>query len=214
LIASFRHNFIFLKTRKVGGTSLEIVLSTWCGDQDICSPVTPEDEELRRDAGGMARNFLGADGKPRFYNHMPASEVKTALPELWSKAFKFTVDRHPYEKVVSRAWWNIGRRNGDPEKELDAEIEKAIESRSYLNYPIYMIGGDLAVDELWPYETMWQRLRGFADRLGIPAPTRQPKAKAGHRQDRTPAAQTLTPEQREQIYRDARVEFDLLGYEP
>ena len=151
MIASFSHKFIFLKTRKVGGTSLEIVLNIWC------SPVTPEDEQLRREAGGSARNFRGPDGKPLFYNHMPASEVKAALPELWGQAPKFTIGRHPYEKVVSRPWWNIGRRNGDPAKELNAEIEKAIESRSYLNYPIYTIGGDLAVDEVWPYETMWDR---------------------------------------------------------
>ena len=145
---------------------------------------------------------------------MTAAEVERALPELWEKAFKFTVDRHPYEKVVSRAWWNIGRRGGDPAKELDAEIEKAIESRSYLNHPIYMTGRALAVDEIWPYEQMWDRLRDLARRIGVPTGIEQPRAKAGHRQDRTPAAQTLTPQQRERIYRDARVEFDLLGYEP
>lgn len=214
LIASFLHNFIFLKTRKVGGTSLEIVLSAWCGEQDICSPVLPEDEQLRREAGGRARNFRGPDGKPLFYHHMPAAEVKRALPDLWGHAFKFTVDRHPYEKVVSRAWWNIGRRNGDPARELDAEIEKAIESRSYLNHPIYTIGGKLAVDDLWPYEQMWERLEGLAKRLGVPVPTQQPRAKAEHRRDRRPASETLTPDQRERIYRDARVEFDLLRYEP
>ena len=76
MIASYSHNFIFLKTRKVGGTSLEIVLSSWCRDRDICSPVLPEDEELRQQMGGSARNFSDAEGKVRFYHHMPAGEVK------------------------------------------------------------------------------------------------------------------------------------------
>ena len=193
---------------------MEIVLSSWCGDKDICSPVTPEDERLRKEVGGAARNFRGPDGKLLFYNHMTAAEAKRALPDLWEEAFKFTVDRHPYEKVVSRAWWNIGRRGGDPASELAGEIEKAIESRSYLNHPIYMAGGELAVDELWPYEQMWDRLHGLAERLGMPVPSRQPRAKAGHRRDRRPASETLSAAQRERIYRDARVEFDLLGYEP
>ena len=214
MIASYSHNFIFLKTRKVGGTSLEIVLSSWCRDRDICSPVLPEDEELRQQMGGSARNFSDAEGKVRFYHHMPAGEVKAELPDLWSQAFKFSVDRHPYEKVVSRAWWNIGRRNGNPDAELGPEIEKAIRRRSYLNHSIYMIDGRLAVDELWPYEQMWERLRELAGRLGLPAPVEQPRAKAQYRRDRTPAREALSVEQRERIYRDARVEFDLLGYEP
>ena len=145
---------------------------------------------------------------------MPATEVRRELPDLWTFAFKFSVDRHPYEKVLSRAWWNIGRRNGNAEAELQFEIEKAIESGSYLNYPIYMIDGRLAVDELWPYEQMWDRLRELATRLGLPPPVEQPRAKAQYRRDRTPAAEALSAEQRDQIYRDARVEFDLLGYQP
>ena len=47
MIASFAHDFIFVKTRKVGGTSLEIVLSSWCAARDICTPITPEDEAIR-----------------------------------------------------------------------------------------------------------------------------------------------------------------------
>ena len=213
MIASFTHNFIFLKTRKVGGTSLEIVLSAWCGDDDICSPVTPEDEAIRSAYGAKARNFRARDGSVRFFNHMPGTDVRRELPELWDKAFKFTVERHPYEKVVSRAWWNIGRRGGSPEYELAGEIERAIESRSYLNFPIYCAAGAVLVDELWRYEDMWDRLRALARRLGLPEPAEPPRAKGDHRKDRRPARDVLTVEQRDRIYADARIEFDLLGFE-
>jgi hypothetical protein len=213
LIASFTHKFIFLKTRKVGGTSLEIVLSSWCGGRDICTRIPPSDEAIREEYGGRARNFRRPDGSLRFFNHMPGPEVRRRLPKLWSVGFKFTVDRHPYEKVVSRAWWNIGRRGGSPETELAEEIELAIRDKTYLNFPIYTEDGQLLVDELWRYEEMWPRLDALAARLGLPAPAQPPRAKAQHRRDPRPAREVLTEAQRAQIYEDARIEFDLLGFE-
>jgi hypothetical protein len=213
LIASYTHNFIFLKGRKVGGTSLEIVLSTWCRDRDICSRIPPDDERTREAYGARPRNFSQPDGSIRFFNHMTAEAVRLELPELWGKAFKFTVERHPYEKVISRAWWQLGRRGG-PVDELPGEIEEAIERRTYVNHPIYAPCGELLVDEIWRYEEMWDRAGALAERLGMPVPERIPRAKSRHRKDQAPARDILTEEQRKRIYRDARVEFDLLGFEP
>ena len=214
MIASFTHGFIFVKTRKVGGTSLEIVLSSWCSGRDIVTPIPPRDELIRADFGGSPRNFRAREGKPAFYNHIPATDVREALPGLWSRAFKFSVDRHPYEKVVSRAWWNVGRRGGSPEDELEAEIEQAIATRSYLNYPLYCEDGRVIVDEVWRYEEMWERLAALAERLGQSLPDAPPRAKGGHRRDRRPAREVLSPDQRRRIAEDARIEFELLGYEP
>lgn len=214
MIASFSHDFIFVKTRKVGGTSLEIVLSSWCSGRDIVTPIPPEDEAIRAGFGGRASNYRGAGGGVAFFNHMPATAVRAALPGLWSRAFKFAVDRHPFEKVVSRAWWNIGRRGGSPEAELDAEIEAAIATRSYLNFPLYCEDGRVLVDELWRYEEMWQRLAALGERLGQSIPEAPPRAKGGHRRDRRPAREVLSEAQRRRIAEDARIEFELLGYEP
>ena len=213
MIASFTHDFIFVKTRKVGGTSLEIVLSSWCSGRDIVTPITAEDEAIRARFGGAAHNFRATGGGVAFFNHMPAVQIRQALPGLWCQAFKFAVDRHPYEKVVSRAWWNIGRRGGSPETELDAEIEQAIATRSYLNYPLYCAGGQVIVDEVWRHEEMWDRLARLAERLGQAVPTAPPRAKGEYRRDRRPAHEVLTAEQRARIAEDARIEFELLGYE-
>jgi len=35
VIASHRHRFVFVKTRKTAGTSLEIALSRHCGPDDV-----------------------------------------------------------------------------------------------------------------------------------------------------------------------------------
>ncbi|MEO7654212.1 MAG: hypothetical protein ABIS23_00830 [Sphingomicrobium sp.] len=214
MIASFSNNFIFVKTRKVGGTSLEIVLSSWCSGRDICTPIAGNDEPIRAIYGGKARNNLGPGGGKRFINHMPSDEIRAKLPGLWDRAFKFTVERHPYEKVVSRAFWEIGKPDGFPNSTLEEQVDIAIETGSYLNYPLYCSDGKVVVDEIWKFEEMWERLAELAARLGKSTPSAPPRAKSAYRKDRRPAAELLTKDQRRRIAEAARIEFELLGFEP
>ncbi len=212
MIASRSHKFIFIKTRKTGGTSLEIVLSSWCSGRDICSAISPADEALRAQYGGAPLNNLGRNGRERFDNHMPASLVRRRLPLLWHRAFRFTVERHPYEKVVSLAWFNLGQ--GQAESTAIGEaIEQVIESRLYLNHPLYTIGGRLAVAEVWDHGEAWDRLEVLARKLGTELPAERPRAKANFRKDRRPAREILTGAQQRRIFDDARFEFELMGYE-
>ena len=51
-----RAQFIFLKTRKTAGTSIELALSDLCGARDIITPLTETDEALRANGRG-AQNW-------------------------------------------------------------------------------------------------------------------------------------------------------------
>jgi hypothetical protein len=51
MIASFEHQFIFIKTRKTAGTAIELVLSSLCGAADIITPIHPDDEKIREAHG-------------------------------------------------------------------------------------------------------------------------------------------------------------------
>ena len=57
MILSHRHRFIFIKTRKTAGTSIEASLSRYCGPDDIITPVTLEDEWFRGQFGLGPQNF-------------------------------------------------------------------------------------------------------------------------------------------------------------
>ena len=49
MIVSHKHRFIFLKTKKTAGTSIELALSALCDGDDIITPLAQaEDEPLRR----------------------------------------------------------------------------------------------------------------------------------------------------------------------
>ena len=61
MIISESNQFVFIKGRKVAGTSVEVGLTSLCNRQEILTPITPIDEVVRfRTARLMAQNY-GAD---------------------------------------------------------------------------------------------------------------------------------------------------------
>ncbi len=125
MIISHRHRFIFIKTEKTAGTSLEIALAKICGPEDVISRfVHPADRELRDSLGpgyrreqndkvplrfltplDVARSIARLHW-PRFTNHMAAAEIRRFVPpEVWNGYFKFCVERNPWDKVISSYYW-------------------------------------------------------------------------------------------------------------
>ena len=52
------HKFIFIKSKKTAGTSMEIALSRYCGDRDIITPIIPETKQELAEMGFKdAQNF-------------------------------------------------------------------------------------------------------------------------------------------------------------
>ena len=113
--------------------------------------------------------------------------------------------------VAQRLWPRHCKLVAAPHKLVAIEVD---ETKSYLNHPLYYADGKVLVDEIWRYAEMWERLADLAARLGQPTPTRPPRAKSAYRKDRRSAAEVLTAEQKRRIQEDARIEFELMGFEP
>ncbi len=126
MIISHHHRFIFVKTRKTGGTSIEIALSTFCGDDDVIAPITPIDELQRLDAGCACRNYSNDREREQAYldelrenrqlqrlpkdlrssliysSHTSLAEALALDPAIADYTV-ISLDRHPYSKAVSLA---------------------------------------------------------------------------------------------------------------
>ena len=128
MILSHTWKFIFIKGKKIAGTSVEIALSAICGPEDIITPILPRDEIDRLKAGRASQNYSddraaehhyidqlkrswseGISDIPlaagRYYNHMPLREVLQAAGESLTGYSVFAVERSPYSKILS--WANM-----------------------------------------------------------------------------------------------------------
>ena len=142
MILSKKHKFIFIKGRKVASTSIEVLPSHLCGNDDIITPISPIDELKRLSMNiKSAQNFglnnaetikylsdiknTSADKlneirlpKSSYYNHMSLKEVFALQKKKIVNWHIFAFERNPYSKIISYANMQLKYReyirNGKP----------------------------------------------------------------------------------------------------
>ena len=123
MIISHKYKYIFLKTTKTAGTSIEISLSRFCGLDDIITPISFSDELIRKKLGIFPKNYenytcplkLEEDNsqlKANFWNHIKAKAIKERIgTKIWNSYFKFCFVRNPWDAAISRYYYNINDNN-------------------------------------------------------------------------------------------------------
>jgi Sulfotransferase family len=228
MIISHKHRFIFIKTRKTAGTSIELALSQLCGPEDIITPLTANDEALRADGRGAQnwrlhgwwksprpfrkRRFLKFSAEDYgFYNHIPAERAKALLNDdkIWSSYFKFAFDRNPWDRQVS--WYHHRYRRKATPPPFDTFIHSDRRARIN-NYEIYTIGEQVAVDFIGRYETLEQDLRHALSHVGVTFEAELPRAKSAFRSHAKPYREYYDEDTRAIVGDWYKREIELLGY--
>src|SRR5262245_49182832 len=102
MLVSHRKRFIYTKTIKTGGTSVEVYFEPYCfppGEYRFAHARAQYES-----AAGIVgfRGLKRADDGNYWYNHAPAAEIRARLgDDVWNGYFKFCVVRNPFEKLVS-----------------------------------------------------------------------------------------------------------------
>lgn len=227
MVISHKYRFIFIKTYKTAGTSLEVYLSQHCGDDDVLTPIHPHVEPHR------ARNYQSRwnplpeiivnggrripttlrdlRAQRRFYNHIPARLVRARISRaIWNGYFKFCLERNPWDKVLSEYYMQSDRAGGQ------LSLDDFLQRRAFsVNYPLYTDrNGHLLVDQVLHYEDLNAELGRVFDRLGVPFDgSLGVKAKSEHRTDRRPYQQVYSAKQRDLIANAFAPELELHGYQ-
>ena len=227
MILSHKYRFIFIKTAKTAGTSIEVFLSKHCGTTDIVTPIRPpvEGHEPRNYRGfiNSLPEILERPGKlfsalqhsitsrEKFFNHMPAALVQKRVPAfIWKTYFKFCVERNPWDKVLSHYHMHNARAGGS--LPLD---EYLVRGRFPINYFRYTdrSGRKIIVDRILRYENLLVDLGEVFEQLNIPFDgTLGVAAKSEYRIDRRPYQQVFTDEQRRIVEKAFAKEIELHGY--
>lgn len=176
MLISHKYKFIFIKTKKTAGTSIELDLSRLMGQNDIVTKIAPVE------LGHTPRNYILKGIK--MYNHMPALEIKEVIgSEIFNNYFKFCVEREPVDKCISHfsmlkysAYHNKGNENLSwetyiNEKKFPLDHEKYTDNK-----------GKLIVNKIIKYENLNKDLFYITDKLGIPFKHITTFAKSGYRE--------------------------------
>lgn len=175
-IVSFKHHFIFIKTRKTAGTSIEAHLASQCADEDIVTPLYPPVAEH------TPRNYQSEAEGSLFYNHMPATRIRELCPEAFSRSFRFCFERHPVDKCLSHF---AMLRNSPLHRQAkhpatwDAYLERGcfpVDTALYADEQ-----GTLLVDKIYRYEELASCLADISARTGMPYAPLYAQEKSGFR---------------------------------
>ena len=240
MIVSHEHRFVFVKTRKTAGTSIEVFLSKLAGEDAIVSPIRPAIEghrprnysppptaklllDCRDPVGG--NESADRDVEPRdeiqrdlasgewYWNHMPARTIRARLgPRRWESYFTFTFERNPWEKAISRYFFE--ERTNPRGWSRSAFRQFVLSDRLQSDFDAYSLDGvTVAVDFVGRTERLSEDLRQVLERLGIETEVILGREKASHRPPNATVANLFDAETSQRVEQLFAREIAALGFE-
>lgn len=230
MIISHKHKFIFIKTVKTAGTSIEISLSRYCGKKDIITPLNEEYEAIRSKFNVYPQNykktlrdyelidfkcflstFSNKNVRKKYYNHIPAFKIKELLNDkIWSSYYKFCFERNPWDKAVSAYYFHLYYLNINPD---DLSFKEFVKNHDhYSTYYMYTINDEVVVDFTGKYENIINDLFYVAKKTGIAFDGWLPIINSQHRDRKKELTSFYDDEAKQIIYNKCQKEIELLDY--
>ncbi len=173
MLVSHGHRFIYTKTVKTGGTSVESYFERFCMPGDEWAESHWRHEHVS-ESGIVGHRGPNMPKNCVWWNHMPAWLIRRMVgEEIWNGYFKFCVIRNPYEKVVS-AFYFFRKRSNPHIQFNDLELDRALFEQWVLSgykLPIdsdkFLIDGRFCLDDVIRYESLLQDIERICGKLGV-----------------------------------------------
>jgi hypothetical protein len=191
MIVSHEHRFVFLKTRKTAGTSVEVFLAPLAGDDAIVTPVADLPSHPARNHTRPVRRFRSlvsgshlremrrdAASGQWFVNHSGARVVRARIgPRAWRSYFKFCFERNPWEKTISMYYYRAAQS-----RDVTPFHEWVLRTDLPSDYDRYSLDHrTIAVDFVGRYEHLDDDLARALGEIGLDVPVRLGREKGGLR---------------------------------
>ena len=179
MLVSHKYRFIYTKTAKTAGTSVESFFERFCMEESEWEQSHARDEyESATGIVGLRAAEIPANTK--WFNHMPAATIRKQLgEEVWNDYFKFCVIRNPFDKCIS-AFEHLGRNHKIKSLSLLDRFRMrgwSHEQRRFYDYvkeaaPIdrdnYVINGNFCLDDVIRYESLEDEIQRICQHLSLP----------------------------------------------
>ncbi len=228
MIVSHKYKFIFIKTHKTAGSSMEMALAPLCGQEDIVTPM-----ESNRSTG-IPRNYYEKNlvgsmyNKSRlfrksihrhsallgkwYYEHMPALRVKELVGDkVWATYYKFCFERNPWDKVVSYYIWKKQGQGRNVPPFAEYVLQKT--HRLPQDARLYFDGEESMVDDVFDFSSFKGTFASVCEKLGVPFKGTMPREKTGIKKQAIDYREFYTDETREIIGEIFSREIKLMRYD-
>ena len=196
------HQFIFVKTRKTAGSTFEKLMYPHLRGIDVCTGSTRD--------GTPAMNR-----EPDTNGHVPWNEIKKGNPYAWDSLDTFTIERNPWDKVVSAFYWHKKIKPylpGIAENDLSKYVREC--DLIPTDWNMYAQGDEVKVDKVFKYEDMDEMYDAMNDRYDIDIPKelwQSTKVKEG-KKDVDHWRDLHTPESIVEVEKKFKREIKYMGY--
>lgn len=197
MIISHKYQFIFIKTLKTAGTSMEIALSKYLGEDDIVTPLHYIDERIRKSLGYVSPQnyhlkwpnwdlrdykYFFRMHKPHYFGgHASAKFIKKHVSKkLWNNYYKFCFDRNPWDKAISLYYWQTRNHKIRPSFET---YFHHVNKQKLSNFRKYSINDEVAVDKVYRYENLPTAIIEISELLNLSGTLKLPKTKNKYNTD-------------------------------
>lgn len=154
MIVSHEHEFVFIKTRKTAGSTLEKLVYPYLNQERDVLTGSPRDNtpSLNETTGNGHMSWVG---------------ITQSYPIPMQNYFRFTIERNPWDKVVSSYFWH---QKIKPERFGGMGFEEYIMTSMDLlpiDWGHYANGDVLMINKIYKYEDMSAMYSDLNDRFGF-----------------------------------------------
>jgi len=213
VLVSHKYKFIYTKTVKTAGTSVESYFEKFCMDE-LRWKESQAREFYESEHGIIGYRGGNADNK-KWFHHMPAKTIKEYLgSEIWDSYFKFSVIRNPFDKMVSYFYF-INKQFIQADKNTKiASFREWLKNEKYvLDRDKYVIDKQLCIDYFIRFEDLQKGVSEVCKILNIPyEPKNLPKFKYGNRINDFPLSEYYDDFSRKHVADVYKHELETFGY--
>ena len=177
MIISHKYKFIFIKTRKTAGTTIEYNISNYLGNNDIITPSNQSvylsqnyiyETKISNFLKKINLNKISNKFKSKFSEHTHAIDIKKKINKnFFDSYFKFCVEREPVDKCISYYFMRKNSSSSTTIKQNMTWDDFVKKKRFPVDSKMYSYGNKLLVDKIIKYENLDNELSEILKDRGI-----------------------------------------------